>query len=233
MKIVVSMNSSDLVTDYSGLNISPISAIDQNNNNISFSMEESSQQSQFSQSDHTNKLDKNYYESTKIESNTGREDSSGRSVIDRFEGALHELELLKGKLKQSNLSEEKSALLDFMDELTTYSLYSIKRVKNETSRSGLGSKKISLSSINPNLNSSACEPMHFHGIKLEGCEGISGQILKRIFGSSEFGDYFQAFQAVKISNNAKHLGLYWAYMGQNLRILNLSHNQLRGTSFLK
>ena len=184
MKIVVSMNSSDLVTDYSGLNISPISAIDQTNNNISFSMEESSQQSQFSQSDHTNKLDKNYYESTKIESNTGREDSSGRSVLDRFEGALHELELLKGKLKQSNLSEEKSALLDFMDELTTYSLYSIKRVKNETSRSGLGSKKISLSSINPNLNSSACEPMHFHGIKLEGCEGISGQILKRIFGSS-------------------------------------------------
>lgn len=65
-----------------GLDISPISRIDQTSNNISFSMEDSSQQSQLSQSG-PNKIDKNYYESTKIDYNTGR------TQIDRFEAALH------------------------------------------------------------------------------------------------------------------------------------------------
>lgn len=55
-----------------------------------------------------------------------------------------------------------------MDELTAYSLYSLKKGKNETSRSGLGSKKVSLSSLN-NLNCSI-EQSHFYGIKLEGNE---------------------------------------------------------------
>ena len=61
-------------------------------------MEDSSQQSQFSQSG-PNKIDRNYYESTKIDDNTGR------SQIDRFEAALQELESLKQKLKSSNFSE--------------------------------------------------------------------------------------------------------------------------------
>lgn len=199
--------------------------IDQTNN-ISFSMEESSQQSQFSQSGH-NKADRNY-ESTKIEDNTSR------SYIDRFDAALSELELLKQKLKSSSFSDEKSALLDFMDELTSYSLYSFKKGKNDTSRSGLGSKKASLSSLS-NLNCSI-EPLHFHGLKLEGTQvtqNISTQILKRIFASCGFRDYFQVLQAIKISRHPKNLALFYPYVGPNLRILNLSHNQLRSTAFLK
>ena len=77
MKIIVPLSDSSLVSDQMGLNISPISAVDQTNNNISFSMEDSSQQSQFSQSG-PNKIDRNYYDSTKIDDNTGR------SQIDRF-----------------------------------------------------------------------------------------------------------------------------------------------------
>ena len=46
-------------------------------------------------------------------------------------------------------------------------------------------------------------------------------------------DYFQVFQAVKITHNSKNLHLFYPYLGNNLRILNLSHSQLRSTSFLR
>lgn len=62
---------------------------------------------------------------------------------------------------------------------------------------------------------------------------MSHQILKRIFASSEFTDYFQSFQAIKISANPDHISLFWPYFGTNLRILNLSQNSLRSVSFLK
>lgn len=62
---------------------------------------------------------------------------------------------------------------------------------------------------------------------------MSHQILKRIFASSEFTDYFQSFQAIKISANPDHISLFWPYFGANLRILNLSQNSLRSVSFLK
>lgn len=121
-----------------------------------------------------------------------------------------------------------------MDELTGYSLYSVKKGRNETNRSGLGSKKVSLSSLS-NLSCSI-DQSHFYGIKLEGnerTESISSQILNRIFASSEFRDYFQVFQAIKIINTPKNLPLYYPYIGNNLRILNLSHNHLRSVSFIK
>lgn len=98
MKIIAPLDNYSRVTDQMGLIISPISAVDQTNNNISFSMDDSSQQSQFSQSG-PNKIDRYYYESTKVDENTGR------SQIDRFESALHELESLKQKLKRSKFSE--------------------------------------------------------------------------------------------------------------------------------
>lgn len=59
------MNESDLTSfqtsDQIALNISPISVIDQTNNNISFSLEESSQQSQFSQSGSNKINDKQHF----------------------------------------------------------------------------------------------------------------------------------------------------------------------------
>lgn len=76
------MNETDLsefqITDHMALNISPISVIDQTNNNVSFSLDDSSQQSQFSQSGPNRLSDKHYYESTKTM-------QSGRSAyLDRF-----------------------------------------------------------------------------------------------------------------------------------------------------
>ena len=53
------------ISDHMPLNVSPISVIDQTNN-ISFSMEDSSHHSQFSQSGYNKIQEKQIYESVKI-----------------------------------------------------------------------------------------------------------------------------------------------------------------------
>ena len=77
---------------------------------------------------------------------------------------------------------------------------------------------------------------YIYGLKLlttDNIDGISAKNLIMLFNSQEINEYVGLIHGIKINNLPKHISLLTPMLTENVKLMNISHKNLRGVSFLK